>query len=90
MTIVRQVSVPDSVPSSLLARRRFGQGLISELDVRQFEAQVAGPAGNVAQFTRLRAEAENRLNVLLGRAPGPVPRGDSLMTIVRQVSVPDL
>lgn len=72
-----------------LARRRFGQGLISELDVRQFEAQVAGPAGNVAQFTRLRAEAENRLNVLLGRAPGPVPRGDSLMTIVRQVSVPD-
>jgi len=32
-----------------LARRRFGRGLISELDVRQFEAQVAVPAARLAR-----------------------------------------
>lgn len=72
-----------------LARQRFGQGLISELDVRQFEAQVALPAAAVAQFTRRRAEQENRLNLLLGRSPGNVPRGTSIDAAVRAVSVPD-
>ncbi|MFL5462059.1 MAG: TolC family protein, partial [Gemmatimonadales bacterium] len=41
-----------------LARRRFRQGLTSELDVRQFEAQVAVPAANLARTERLRAEQE--------------------------------
>ena len=35
-----------------LARRRFEQGLISELDVRQFEATVADPAARVADYAR--------------------------------------
>jgi len=72
-----------------LARDRFAQGLISELDVRQFEAEVAGPAGRVAQFTRLRAQKENQLRQLIGQAPGPVPRGGPLDDAVRAVSVPD-
>jgi hypothetical protein len=35
-----------------LARQRFEQGLTSELDVRQFEAQVAVPAATLAQTER--------------------------------------
>src|SRR5439155_387312 len=35
-----------------LARQRLDQGLISELDVRQFEAEVASPAASVADFER--------------------------------------
>lgn len=72
-----------------LARRRFEQGLTSELDVRQFEAAVAAPAASVADFERERAEAESRLSLLLGRAPGAVARGGALGAIVSTVAVPD-
>ncbi len=72
-----------------LARRRFAQGLISELDVRQFEAQLADPATRVADFARLRVQQENALALLLGREPGPVPRGGTLEDAVKAVQVPD-
>ena len=72
-----------------LARRRFAEGVISELDVRQFEAEAAAPAGRVAEFARQRAEKEHQLNVLLGRMPGPLPRGQPLAETVRAVAVPD-
>lgn len=72
-----------------IARQRFGQGLTSELDVRQFEAQVAEPAVTLAQTERLRAEDEHNLNVLLGEAPTAIPRGTSLADAVRTLVVPD-
>lgn len=72
-----------------LARRRFAEGVISELDVRQFEAEAAAPAGRVAEFARQRAEKEHQLSVLLGRMPGPLPRGRRLAEAVRAVAVPD-
>ncbi len=72
-----------------LARRRYAQGLISELDVRQFEAQLADPAARVADFARTRVQQENALALLLGREPGPIPRGASLEDAVEAVQVPD-
>ena len=72
-----------------LARRRFGRGLISELDVRQFEAQVAVPAARLAQVAQQRSQQEHALNVLLGEGPGAIPRGGSLAAAARAVSVPD-
>jgi multidrug efflux system outer membrane protein len=72
-----------------LARQRFAQGITSELDVRQFEAQLAVPTGRLAQVTRLRAQQEHALNVLLGEAPTAVQRGGSLLAATRAVFVPD-
>ncbi len=72
-----------------LARRRFEQGLISELDVRQFEATVADPAARVADFARQRTELENALSVLLGTPPQSITRGQLLSDIVKTVNVPD-
>jgi len=72
-----------------LARRRFAEGVISELDVRQFESEAAAPAARVAEFARQRAEKEHRLSVLLGQAPGPLPRGRPLEEAVQAVAVPD-
>jgi multidrug efflux system outer membrane protein len=72
-----------------IARQRFGQGLTSELDVRQFEAQVAEPAVTLAQTERARADDEHNLNVLLGEAPAAIPRGASLADAVRTLVVPD-
>jgi outer membrane protein, multidrug efflux system len=72
-----------------LARERFARGLISELDVRQFEAQVAVPAARLAQVDQLRAEQEHALDVLLGEGPVPIPRGGSLATAAHAIAVPD-
>ena len=72
-----------------LARDRFRQGVISELDVRQFESEVATAATRAAAFTLARAQAESQLSVLLGQAPGPIPRGAPLAETVRAVSLPD-
>ena len=72
-----------------LARRRFTEGVISELDVRQFEAEVAAPAARVADFARQRSEKEHQLGLLLGQAPGPIARGQPLEAVVQAVVVPD-
>jgi multidrug efflux system outer membrane protein len=72
-----------------LARRRFDQGVISELDVRQFEAQVAVAASALAVADGDRAQREHRLSVLLGEAPTAVPRGGSLVQAVSALTVPD-
>jgi multidrug efflux system outer membrane protein len=72
-----------------LARRRYAQGVISELDVRQFEAQVAVPAARLAQVELLRATQEHALSVLLGAGPMAIPRGADLAGAARTVVVPD-
>jgi multidrug efflux system outer membrane protein len=72
-----------------LAQRRFQQGLISELDVLQFEAAVAQPAASVADFQRQRSQKEHQLSLLLGEAPGVIPRGLPLETVVANLTVPD-
>lgn len=72
-----------------LARQRFARGVISELDVRQFEAQVAVPAVRLAQVDQLRARQEHALNLLLGEGPAAIPRGGSLAGAARAVTVPD-
>jgi multidrug efflux system outer membrane protein len=71
-----------------LARRRFDEGLISELDVRQFEAAVAMPAASVADLERQVAQQENALSVLVGDNPGAIARGRSLTETVTRIPVP--
>lgn len=72
-----------------LSRQRFAQGVISELDVRQFEAEAAGPAVSLADFARQRAQKEHQLSLLLGREPGPIARGQPLEATVQAVTVPE-
>jgi multidrug efflux system outer membrane protein len=71
-----------------LARRRFDQGLISELDVRQFESEVASPAASVAQLEGLITQTENQLSVLVGRNPGNIVRGRPLTDVLGDLAVP--
>jgi multidrug efflux system outer membrane protein len=72
-----------------LAQRRFAEGVISELDVRQFEAEAAASATRLADFARQRSEKEHQLNVLTGTPPMPVARGAPLEQAVQAVTVPD-
>ena len=71
-----------------LALRRYQQGLISELDVRQFEAEVNNSAVQIADFQRQVAQQENALSVLLGHSPGEIPRGKSLTDVLGTFVIP--
>jgi multidrug efflux system outer membrane protein len=72
-----------------LARQRYASGVISELDVRQFEAQVAAPAVTLAQVERLTAVTEHNLSVLLGQAPTDIDRHGTLAAAASALRVPD-
>jgi outer membrane protein, multidrug efflux system len=52
-----------------LQRGRLGAGVISELEVRQLEAEIASTEAQLPQLERQRGVAESALAVLAGRAP---------------------
>ncbi|HEU4474249.1 MAG TPA: efflux transporter outer membrane subunit [Gemmatimonadales bacterium] len=72
-----------------LARSRFESGVISELDVHQFESEVAVPAAALAQARRLRSQREHELATLVGRLPFDIPATAGLADAVESVRVPD-
>lgn len=57
-----------------LFERKYTGGVDSKLGMLRAEASLATAASTVPQLERAIVAAENRLSVLLGRAPGPVPR----------------
>jgi outer membrane protein, multidrug efflux system len=61
-----------------LVRRRFEDGLTSELDVRRAEQELAAAVAAVPDVERRIAQTENRLSILLGHNPGPIRRGTAL------------
>ena len=72
-----------------IAQERFAQGVSSELDVRQFEAQLAAPAATMAELSRVVAQKEHELSLLLGSRPVEIPRGRAMEDVIRTVVVPD-
>jgi multidrug efflux system outer membrane protein len=71
-----------------IARARLRQGMIPKLDADQFEAERANAAARAAELERQVVQKENQLSVLLGRNPGPIPRGHSLTEQVLPPQVP--
>lgn len=61
-----------------LFRDRYTGGASSLLPVNRTAAQLANAAANIPQFERQVTTYENKLSVLLGKVPGPVPRGAKL------------
>jgi len=64
--------------SLTLIRTRQKGGVATMLDVRQAEQLVYAAAQTVPDIERLIEQTENRINLLLGKDPGPVARGRSL------------
>lgn len=59
-------------------RTRLEGGASNRLEVDQAEANRAYTASRIPDFERRIAQQENLINFLLGRGPGPVPRGLAL------------
>lgn len=71
-----------------LAKQRFDGGVTGEIDYRQSQTQYEEARTAVINLQEQVARQENALSVLLGRAPGAVPRGRTLETQPLPASVP--
>ena len=66
----------DSRKSTLeLFQLRFQNGIISEVDLSQAESEYEDALARIPDIERAIGQTENALSVLLGRNPGPIPRG---------------
>ena len=61
-----------------LFKERFGGGLISDLELSQNRSQYEEALAAIPALEKSVAQQENGLCVLLGRNPGPIPRGLSI------------
>jgi multidrug efflux system outer membrane protein len=57
---------------------RFKYGIVSEIEVKQALAQYEQAMANIPFLQKEIAQQENALSVLLGRNPGPIPRGKTI------------
>ena len=65
-----------------LFKLRYDRGLISELELRQVESEYNLALATIPLIEKLIGQQENYLSVLLGRNPGPIPRGRPLDGLV--------
>ena len=61
-----------------LFSRRFQLGVASKLETARAEAALASTSAVIPNLERFIVAKENQINVLLGRNPGPIPRGAML------------
>jgi len=71
-----------------ILRLRFREGISPELDVRRAEGELAAATNIVPDLERQIRQLENALSVLLGRNPGPIPRGRRLTAYTVPLEVP--
>ena len=62
-------TLANRVDAARLIERRFEVGLVSELEVRQAQAESAALESSLAQIDQQSRQQENALGVLLGRSP---------------------
>jgi multidrug efflux system outer membrane protein len=71
-----------------LTEARRARGVASGVDVRQAEQLLFTATGQIASLEREIAQTENALSLLLGQAPGDVPRGAPLESFQAPPAVP--
>ena len=65
-----------------LFQLRFQNGIISEVDLSQAESEYQDAMARIPDLERAIGQTENALSVLLGRNPGPIPRGLSIDELI--------
>ena len=61
---------------------QFKYGQVSEMAVAQAQSQYQTASAQIPSLERQIAQTENALSLLLGRNPGPIPRGLTVQTLV--------
>ena len=71
-----------------LVSMRFERGVVSKQDVYQVKALVHTAGARIPDLERLIAQQEDRISILLGKNPQPIPRGKPLPELVVRAAVP--
>jgi outer membrane protein, multidrug efflux system len=94
---LRELDLELEISRNALASRRESlrlvstteqQGATSMLDVRQAEQLVYTASSQIPDLERRIQQQENFLSVLLGRYPGPIPRGQTLTEQAHPPQIP--
>lgn len=64
-----------------IINQRFTAGYVSEVDKLQIEQQVAIAEATIPAIQRQITQLENIISILIGQAPGPIPRGKTNMEL---------
>lgn len=69
---------------------RFQAGIVSMTEVTQIRSQVQQALAAIPAFEQAIASQENLISILLGRNPGPIPRGKTIDQLVAPLIPADL
>ena len=69
---------------------RFKRGVVSQTEVSQVESQYQQALAAIPAISQQIAAQENLISILLGRNPGPIPRGKSIDQLVAPLIPADL
>ena len=61
---------------------RFRAGIVAKTEVTQIRSQMQQALAAIPAFEQAIAAQENLLSILLGRAPGPIPRGKTIDQLI--------
>jgi multidrug efflux system outer membrane protein len=70
-----------------IVQARHKGGFVSEVDLNQAKIQLLEAQMAIQTFTRLRAQTENAISILMGKPPQSIPRG---LKLQEQVFPPEL
>lgn len=69
---------------------RFRSGLVAKTELMQIRSQLQQARAAIPQFEQAIATQENLISILLGRNPGPIPRGRTIDQLVAPLIPGDL
>jgi outer membrane protein, multidrug efflux system len=79
--VVAQRTAKGYADSLQLMQYKFQYGRVSNMEVEQARARYQTAIAQIPQIRRDIATLENGLAILLGRVPGPIPRGKAIFDI---------
>ena len=69
---------------------RFKAGLVAKTELTEVRSQVQQALAAIPAFEQAIASQENLISILLGRNPGPIPRGKTIDELVAPAIPGDL
>ncbi|WP_417069889.1 efflux transporter outer membrane subunit [Niveibacterium terrae] len=85
---ISRINLATQKETEKLTLKRFEGGIASAYDYSQAKAQTALTETSLPELERQIILQQNALSILLGRSPGPIPRGRKITELTQDITVP--